>query len=387
MKYNFDEIIDRKGTASVKYDVLDDMFGADDIIPMWIADMDFKTPDFIMDAVRKRAEHEILGYGMRPKSYYDSIINWIQRKHQWNIKQEWIEFSPGIVPAINISILAYTQPKDKIVIQPPVYYPFFSAINDNDRELIENPLKLENGRYHIDFEDLENKLKDAKMLIISNPHNPGGIVWTKDELQKMGELAIKHNVIVLSDEIHCDLVFKPHKYTPLASISEEIANNTVSFTAPTKTFNMAGLATSSAIIPNEELRLKYNKILETLHIGMGNVFGTAASEEAYNKGDEWLEQLLDYVSENIKFSEEYINKNIPQIKYIHPEGTYLLWIDCSALNVPDINKFMVEKARVGLNEGKIFGTGGEKFMRINLACPKSVVKTALERIKKAVDSM
>ena len=389
MKYNFDEIIKRENTASVKYDLKKEIFNTENIIPMWVADMDFKTPDFIVDAIKERANHPIFGYSFRPKSYSESIVNWLKRRHQWEIETDWISFSPGIVPAINMAVLAYTKPGDQIIVQPPVYFPFFSAIKNNDRIQVENPLKLVNNRYEMDFVDLENKLADAKMLILSNPHNPGGSVWRKDELQRLGELCLKHKVLVLADEIHSDLVFKKFKYIPLASISEKIANNTVTFIAPSKTFNMAGLATSSVIASNNDLKEKYDKMLDTIHVGMGNVFGTVASEAAYNNGDEWLDQLMEYLSSNLDYLDTYLKNNIPQIKMIRPEGTYLVWLDCSGLELKgkDLKDFMIEDAGIGLNDGRMFGTGGDGFMRINVACPKQILETALEQIQEAIQKL
>ena len=388
MNYNFDELVERKGTNCIKYDANERFFGKDDILPLWVADMDFKTPDFIIKAIKERLNHEVFGYSIRTKSYYQSIIDWVKRRHNWEIKKEWISFSPGIVPAINMAVLAYTNPGDKIIIQPPVYHPFFYAIKNNDRELVENPLILRNSRYYVDFKDLEDKLKDAKMLILSNPHNPGGSVWTKDELKKLGELCVKNNVLVMSDEIHADLVYKNYSYTPLASISNEIANYTVTFIAPSKTFNMAALATSSVISSNIELKEKYDKVLDAIHIGMGNVFGTVASEAAYTHGDEWLDQLMEYLEKNLNLVEDYIKEKIPQIKMLRPEGTYLVWLDCSDLDLKgkDLKNFMIEDAGLGFNDGRMFGTGGEGFMRMNIACPKQIVLDALIRLEKAVNN-
>jgi cystathionine beta-lyase len=389
MKYNFDEIIIRENTASVKYDLRKEIFEKEDVIPMWVADMDFKTPDFIIKAIKERLNHEVFGYSFRPKSYYTSIVNWVKRRHNWEIKEDWISFSPGVVPALNMLVLALTEKDDKIVLQPPVYHPFFYAINNNNRQLVENPLVLKNGRYQIDFEDLEQKLRGAKMLLLSNPHNPAGSVWTKDELQKIGELCLKNKVLVLSDEIHSDLVFKPHQFVPMASITKEIADNTVSCIAPSKTFNMAALATSSVIISNKEVKEKYDQILETIHIGMGNVFGTVASEAAYTYGDEWLNQLMEYLSKNLDFLENYLAKNIPQIKMIRPEGTYLVWLDCSNLNLKgkELTKFMIEEAGLGFNDGRIFGAGGEGFIRMNVACPKQTLLNALNKLEQAVNKL
>ncbi len=389
MKYNFDETINRENTASVKYDLRKEIFNNEKVIPMWVADMDFKTPDFIVNAIKKRANHEVFGYSIRPKSYFESIVNWVKRRHNWIINEEWISFSPGIVPAINMAVLAYTDPGDKIIVQPPVYFPFFSAIKNNDRELVENPLKLKNNRYHFDFDDLKDKLKDAKMLILSNPHNPGGSVWTKDELKKLGELCVEHNVLIMADEIHADLVYKEYSYTPVASISESIANYTVSFIAPSKTFNMAALATSSVICSNKELKEKYDKVLDTIHIGMGNVFGTVASEAAYNYGDEWLDQLMDYLAKNLDLAQDYFEEKIPQIKMMRPEGTYLVWLDCSGLDLKDkdLKDFMIEDAGLGFNDGRMFGTGGEGYMRMNIACPKQTLLDALIQLEHAVNNI
>jgi cystathionine beta-lyase len=386
MNYNFDEFINRENTACEKWDSRREIFGTNDVIPMWVADMDFRTPDFIVDALKNRLTHEVFGYCSKPDSYYTSIINWVKQKHNWDIKKEWISFSPGVVPALSLIILAVTEPNDKIVIQPPVYHPFSFVTKDNQRQIIENPLILKENRYFIDYDDLSNKLKGAKILILSNPHNPGGMVWTRDELEKVGNLCIDNNVVILSDEIHADLVFSPNKYTPMASISAEISNKTITCIAPSKTFNIASLATSSVIIENKELRNRYEKTLHTIHVGMGNAFGIVASEAAYNNGQQWLDQLLTYIGKNIDFAENYIKEHIPQIKMIRPEGTYLIWLDCRKLNLQGdkLSQFFITKAKVGFNDGRWFGTGGEGFMRMNVACPLSTVQKALENIKNAI---
>ena len=383
MKYNFDEIVNRENTNSVKFDLRKELFGKEDVIPMWVADMDFRTPDFIINAIKKRAEHEVFGYSFRSKSYFQSIIDWVKRRHNWAVNSDWISFSPGVVPAVNIAIMAYTNPGDEIIVQTPVYFPFFSAIKDNNRIQVENPLKLENGRYSIDFEDLELKLQSAKVLLLSNPHNPGGSVWTKDELKKLAELCIQNDVLIFADEIHADLVFRDYKFTAVASISDSIAENTITFIAPSKTFNIAALATSSVIISNSGLKEKYDKVLDTIHIGMGNVFGAVASEAAYTYGDEWLDQLMAYLSLNLNFAEDFIENNIPQIKLIRPEGTYLVWLDCSMLDLKgkDLKDFMIHDAGIGFNDGRMFGTGGDGFMRMNIACPKATLEKALDNLK------
>ncbi|OFX89175.1 MAG: cystathionine beta-lyase [Bacteroidetes bacterium GWF2_33_16] len=385
MKYNFDELLNRENTGSLKYDLRNKIFGKSDVIPMWVADMDFRTPYFIVDALKKCTDNQIFGYFLFDKSYYESIINWIKRHHQWEIKQDWISFSPGVVPSLSLLVLAFTQPGDKIIIQPPVYPPFFFTIKDNNRQVVENPLLLENGRFKMDFGNLEDKLKDAKMLILSNPHNPGGTVWKKEELKKLGELCLKHKVLVVTDEIHSDLVFKPNKFVPLASISEEIANITIALMAPSKTFNMAGLSSSSVIISNPKLKARFDEIMHTIHVGLGNMFGIAATEAAYNNGDEWLKQLLNYIAGNIDFVEKFLKERIPQIKMMRPEGTYLIWLDCRDLNLDsdELSRFFIEKANIGMNFGESFGTGGEGFMRMNVACPRITLANALNQLLSA----
>jgi len=386
MIYNFDEPINRENTGSLKYDLRKEIFGKADVIPMWVADMDFRTPNFVVDALKKCTENEIFGYFVLNESYYESIISWNKRHHQWDIKKEWIAFSPGVVPSLSLSVLSYTEPGDKVIIQPPVYPPFFFTIKDNNRQIVENPLILAEGKYSMDFDDLEKKLTDAKMFILSNPHNPGGMVWKKHELEKLGELCLRYNVLVVSDEIHSDLVFKPNKFIPMASLSEEIADNTITLVAPSKTFNMAGLSSSYVVISNNNLKKRFDEVMHTIHVGLGNMFGIAATEAAYNNGDEWLNQALDYINGNIDFVQNYLKEKIPQIRMIRPEGTYLIWLDCSELNLngENLNKFFIEKANIGMNNGIVFGTGGEGFMRMNVACPRETLQKALTHIYNAI---
>lgn len=387
MKYNFDEIIDRTGTSCVKWDIREMFFKKQDVLPMWVADMDFKTPDFIVDAVKQRAEHPVYGYTIRPESYYTSLINWIDKKHRWKIDKDWVIFSPGIVPAVNMAVMAYTKPGDKIIVQPPVYFPFFGAVKDNGRQLVNNQLKLNNGRYDMDFEDLEKQIDSrTRMVIISNPHNPGGSAWTKEELTRLGEICIKHNLILISDEIHSDLAIPPNKHTVAANLSKEIAGVTVTMMAPSKTFNLAGMASSSVIISNEKLRNDFQIMLDRVHVGMGNLFGMVASEAAYTHGEEWLNQMLIYVKGNIDFMEEYISKNIPKVKMIRPEATYMVWLDFRELAMDNdtLKQFIIERAGLGLNDGPVFGPGGEGFQRINLACPRAYVEEAMNRLENAI---
>ena len=390
MKYNFDEIIDRTGTSCVKWDIREMFFKKQDVLPMWVADMDFKTPDFIVDAVKQRAEHPVYGYTIRPESYYTSLINWIDKKHRWKIDKDWVIFSPGIVPAVNMAVMAYTKPGDKIIVQPPVYFPFFGAVKDNGRQLVNNQLKLNNGRYDMDFEDLEKQIDNrTRMIIISNPHNPGGSAWTKEELTRLGEICIKHNLILISDEIHSDLAIPPNKHTVAANLSKEIAGVTVTMMAPSKTFNLAGMASSSVIISNEKLRNDFQIMLDRVHVGMGNLFGMVASEAAYTHGEEWLNQMLIYVKGNIDFMEEYISKNIPKVKMIRPEATYMVWLDFRELAMDNdtLKQFIIERAGLGLNDGPVFGPGGEGFQRINLACPRAYVEEAMNRLENAIKTL
>lgn len=387
MKYNFDEVIPRESTNSVKYDLREKLFGKDEIIPLWVADMDFATPDFIREAIKERAEHPVYGYSIRPESYFDSIRNWQEKKHQWKIKNEWIRFSPGIVPAVNFCVQAFTEPGDKIIVQPPVYFPFFWAISNNKRVQLDNPLKLQNGRLCMDFEDLRSKIDDrTKMILLCSPHNPGGSVWRKDELEELAGICREHGIIIVSDEIHCDLVLPPNKHIPTATLSNEIADQTITCIAPSKTFNLAGLATSSVIISNEKLAKKFDKSLEQVHVGGGNLFGTIASIAAYTKGEDWLGQLHDYLKTNARLAVDFINNNLDGVETWMPESTYMLWLDCRKLEMTDeeLWNFFIQQAGLGLNKGVMFGEGGQGFMRLNFACPRQVLRRALDQLAEAL---
>jgi cysteine-S-conjugate beta-lyase len=389
MNYNFDRAIDRRGTDSVKWDLLNEEFGRDDVLPMWVADMDFAAPPEVCSALNARAEHEIYGYTIRPNSYYESIIYWIKSRHNWSIEKESIINTPGIVPALATAVIAFSNPGDKIIIQPPVYHPFYSVIEGNGREIVANNLKLSDGNYEMDFEDLESKIDDnVKMIILCNPHNPIGKVWGENELKRLGEICKSHNIIIVSDEIHSDIIYKGYKHTPIASISEELSEITITCMAPSKTFNIAGLSTSYTIIPNEILREKFNLTQDSLGIGTGNLFGVCALEAAYVNGEKWLEALINYLDKNMDYMVNFVNNNIDGIKAYKPEGTYLGWLDCRELGLhgDKLKEFMIHKARVGLSDGNIFGEPGEGFMRINLGCTRSMLVEGLNRIKNAVDS-
>lgn len=387
MHYNFDEVINRSETASVKHDLCKWVFGTKEVIPLWVADMDFRTAPFIMDALRQRMEHDVLGYTYITPSFYESVIKWNLRRHQWQIRKEWISFSPGVVPAINLLLMAFTKPGDRIVIQPPVYFPFFSAIKNHDRTLVENPLKYENGIYAMDFDDLEKKTDaPTRMMILSNPHNPTGNVWSPDILRKVAELCLRKNILLVSDEIHSDLVFPGEKHTPVAGLSDEIANNTITCMAASKTFNLAGLSTAYLVIPNPKLRQQYEQTLDHVHVGAGNIFGFIATEAAYTNGDQWLDQLMEYIAENFRYLDHFLKREIPLIKALKPQATYLIWLDCKELHLSsdDLRDFMIQQAGLGLNEGRQFGKEGEGFMRINIGCPRITLSDALQKLKTAV---
>jgi|WetSurSiteA1Bulk_404760.scaffolds.fasta_scaffold00706_2 cysteine-S-conjugate beta-lyase len=387
MHYNFDEIISREGTGSIKYDLREKVFHNSKIMPLWVADMDFKTPDFIISALQKRLEHEILGYSVVPPAFYSSVVNWNRQRHHWEIKPEWISFSPGVVPALNLLVMAFTQPGDSIIVQPPVYFPFFSAVENHGRQLVTNPLRYENGRYSMDFADLESRIDSrTRMLILCSPHNPTGNVWTPEVLQRIGDICVRNKIILVSDEIHSDLIYAGFRHTPTACLSEEIARTTITCMSPSKTFNLAGLSTAYLVIPDAGLRQQYEKILDHVHVGSGNIFGFVAAVAAYNDGADWLGQLMDYLAGNLKFLREYLSKHIPLISLIPPEATYLIWLDCRRLGMsPDaLRSFMIHEAGLGLNDGPQFGKEGEGFQRINIGCPRLVLHHALEKLSEAV---
>ncbi|MCD6178443.1 MAG: PatB family C-S lyase [Bacteroidales bacterium] len=388
MKYNFDQPIDRSDSNSVKYDLRKIYFGKADIIPLWVADMDFASPECVQKAIAERAKHEIYGYTLKPDGYNTSIQKWLSKNHAWKIPKINISFSPGVVPGLVLSILALTKPGDKIIVQTPVYFPFFISIEGNEREMVINPLKENDGYYEMDFEDLKSKIdSQTKMILLSSPHNPVGRVWKKEELEELVDICAANDIIIVSDEIHADLVFAPHKHIPIASISEKAKQQTLTFMAPSKTFNIAGLSTSFVIIENENLRKKYNAILNSFHLFQGNLFGNVATEAAYNYGNDWREQMLEYTEGNIDFVFSFLKKNIPQIHFLKPEGTYLLWLNFKALEMSDeeLKEFLVHKAGIGLNSGNIFGENGSGFMRMNVACPHALLEKALLQLKTAVD--
>ena len=404
MKTDFDQEINRKNTQSAKWGVIqdpddpsvwhttDDYFGDHRILPLWVADMDFPAPQPVVDALVKRAQHGIYGYTLRTESYNQAVVDWMQRRHGWAIEPGWIISTPGVVPGINFLIRTFVRPQEKVLIQRPVYYPFFDAIENNAAAIVSNSLMLREGRYEIDFEDFERTAADpaVTMFILCSPHNPVGRVWTRDELARMGEICLRNKVLVVADEIHADLIYRGVTFTPMAAIDDLLAANTVVCTAPSKTFNLAGLHTSNMIIPNVRLRRRFQQTMNTCGMGKwANPFGVVACETAYREGEDWLGQVMDYIEDNLDYLQDYIDRHIPGIRVIRPQGTYLVWLDCRELGLDKwaLKRLMMEKARIFPDEGFIFGPEGEGFERFNIACPRAILQEALQRIRRAVAAM
>lgn len=403
MKYSFDQIVERKGTQSIKWEFrpmgqaraiqpTDEFLTENPVLPMWVADMDFPVPQPVIEALQARVRNGIFGYTAPAASYYQAVMNWMKKRHRWEVEREWICTTPcGVVSVLHMLVRTFASPGDKVVIQSPVYHPFFAAIRNNGLEWVSNSLRYENAQYTMDFEDLEEKVRDpqVKMAILCNPHNPVGRVWSEEELTRFGEICLKHGVLVVSDEIHGDLILKGHTFTPLARLQKEFAQNVVVCTATSKTFNMAGLHTSNIIIPNPDLRAAFQKTLKKNGTHGINSFGVVAVETACNEGEDWLSQVLEYIEANLNFLEDYLRQHIPQITLIRPQGTYLVWLDCRKLGLTKeaLQQLMFEKARLYFEEGSIFGLEGEGFERINIACPRSLLAEALERMRKAINGL
>lgn len=375
-KYDFDTVYNRKGSGCFKADALKMLYGKEDLLSLWVADMDFAIAPEIQEAFQKKLEHPIFGYNFRMNSYYETIINWIERRYLWQVKRDWILNTPGIVTAINVAVVTLTKPCDGILVQMPVYDPFFEAVKKNGRKLLNNQLKLIKGRYEIDFEDLEQKLKQSKMFILCNPHNPVGRVWTKQELLSIGHLCRKHKVIVISDEIHADIIYSGHKFIAFSSL-EDFSTFTISCYSPSKSFNLAGLCTSAIIIPDAKIRKRFNAYVQTMHLFLGNTFGIIALQTAYDKGDSWLEALVTYLQGNRDYLCDYIETHLHQLQMIKPEGTYLSWIDCRRLRLTDneLLNILVENG-LALSMGSTYGKGGSRFVRLNFGTPKAKLSQA-----------
>lgn len=384
MKINFDEEINRRDTNSYKWDSLD----MERVIPLWVADMDFKTAPCIIESLKKRVEHGIFGYTRVPDTYYDATINWFSRRHNWNFTAKDIIYTSGVVPAISAIIKALTIPGDKVIVQTPVYNCFFSSIRNNECEVLENRLVLEGDQYFIDFLDLEEKACDpkAKLLLLCNPHNPSGRVWTYNELSQIYEICRKHDITVVSDEIHCELVYPPFIYIPFCSISEEAASNSVACVSPSKSFNIAGLQIANIICQDEEMRKKIDKAININEVCDVNPFGVLATIAAYKEGETWLLELIDYLQRNYEFLVTYFQEHLPEFPIIKLEGTYLVWVDCRKLGMSsvELEEKLIREGEVWLNPGSMYGEAGEGFMRINIACPRARLEEGLRRIKKVL---
>lgn len=389
MSCQFDTFIDRRNTNCKKWDGVLELFGQDNLIPMWIADMDFRPPEEVVRAVCERAAHGIYGYESRPERYLEMVTKWLLERHDWTVSPEWVFHSPGVVSGLALAIHAFSQPGDRVLIQSPVYPPFYSVIQDNGRIVVESPLHLEGTKFRMDFANLEKQFQSGvKLMMLCSPHNPVGRVWTKAELEQLAHLAVKYEVIVLADEIWADLAFPGFKHIPLASVSPEIADQTLTFMAPSKTFNLAGFYLSNVIISNPKLQEAYCHQVQRMALNHINFFGLVASEAAYREGHQWLDELLIYLKENVRFVIEEMAKITSDIRVIEPEGTFLLWLDCRKLGIPpkELNSFFVTKAGVAFNDGIVFGPSGYGFQRMNIGCPRAVIQEALNRIKNALTS-
>jgi cysteine-S-conjugate beta-lyase len=398
VKYDFDQICNRRDTDCLKWDMMESIFGIGDLIPLWVADMDLPVAKPITDALKKRVEHPFYGYSQAGTNVLNSVVERMKRKFNWDIKPEWIVFTPGVVPALHVAVRSLTHPGDEVILQEPTYHPFFPVVLNSGCKIVNNGLILNNNRYEMDYKGLEDKFHSksrsfheagrVKTIIFCNPHNPVGRLWNRDEIIKMGEIVIDNGAVVISDEIHCEILFKKQKHIPFASISKKFEQNSIVCMSPSKTFNLAGLEVSTIIIPNKKLRENFINTRSGI-VPNPNLFGYIALEAAYRHGDEWLEQVLDYLQNNLDFLKEYIENKISNIKVIEPEGTYLIWLDCRDLGLDNVtlSNFMKKEARVGLEDGFIFGESGSGFMRMNIACPRSILNEALKRIEKAVNGL
>ena len=389
MKYDFDQVVDRSKNRSAKYDERKKKFGREDVIPLWVADMDFKTAQPVIDAMKARAEEGIWGYTSRPDSYFDAVCGWQKRRNGWEIDRSMLSFSVGVVPSLSSMVFVFTEPGDKVLIQTPVYSEFYDVTESWGREVIENPMVEKDGVWSVDFEDFEKKAKEAKLFFLCSPHNPLGIVWTREELTRMCQICIANDVLIVSDEIHSDLIFHGKQHIPTATLSPEIASHVITCISGTKTFNLAGLQASAVVFPNMELKKRFDRFWFNLDIHRNNAFSSIAMETAFNEGEEWLEQLLIYIDGNFELIGSFCEKNIPQIRPNVPDATYLVWLDCRGLGMEneELRRFMIEKAGLGLNEGWSFGRSLSGYMRLNAACPRSVIEKALKQLKEAVDAV
>ncbi len=387
MKYDFDRIIERKGTGALKYDALKERYGRDDLLPLWVADLDFETPDFITDAIRKRLDHSLFGYTITPAELWDTIAKWIYEHHEWKVRTEWLTFIPGVMKGVGAVINTFVKEDEKVIILPPVYHPFRLTPLGNEREVVYSPLKRVGDSYEIDFDNLARVADDkCRLLILSNPHNPAGITWNRETLTRLADFCHERNIIVISDEIHSDLALFGNRHIPFATVSDKAAEISITFGAPSKTFNTAGIVNSYAIVPNDTLRRKFFKWLDANELSEPHLFAPIAMIAAFSKGEEWRRQLISYIEGNIRFVEDYLSRNIPQIKPIRPQATFLVWLDCSGLGLDHerLVDLFVNKAHLALNDGEMFGLGGEGFMRLNVGTPRALLCKALDQLTEAV---
>lgn len=389
MTYDFDKIIDRHGTGALALDVLQERYGKADLMPLWVADMNFATPQFITDAMKRRLDHSLFGYTVVPKDFWPTVTHWIEAHHQWTVREEWMRFVPGIVKGIGFVVNVFVKPDEKVIIQPPVYHPFRLTPAGNGREVVMNPLiRHDDGSYSMDFDNLAEVADDkCRLLILSNPHNPAGIVWDEETLRRLAHFCAERGIIVISDEIHCDMALFGNRHHPFASVSEEAAQCSITFGAPSKTFNIAGIVSSYCIVPNEELRNRLFSWMAANELDEPHIFAPIATMAAFNEGEEWRRQMLHYIEGNIMFVEEYLKENIPQIKPLRPQASFLVWLDCRGLRLQHdaLVHLFVDEAGLALNDGEMFGKGGEGFMRMNIASPRAVLREALGRLKDAVE--
>ncbi len=386
-KYGFDRVVDRNGTDSLKWVYPRKVLKAEDAIPMWVADMDFESPPALVEALVRRAVHGVFGYPFVPKSFWQAAIGWFKRRHGWEIQESWMAVTPGVVPALNCCVRAFSKPGDGVIIQTPVYFPFYSAIENNGRRVIRNPLTFDGHAYAMDLDDLEKRIEaPGQVLILCSPHNPVGRVWKPEELEALGRIAVARDLLIVSDEIHADLAFQGHRHQVLAAISPALASRTITCIAPSKTFNIPGLSTAAVIASDKTLLKKYEDEAQRSGSGAGQVFGIVGFEAAYTHGEDWLNDLLPYLEANVDFMEKFLRERIPAIRLIRPEGTYLALLDCRALRLEPaaLNDFFLKKARVYFSDGRRFGSELDGFVRINFGCPRATLAEALERIEEAV---
>ena len=386
MKFNFDTVIERKNTNSIKYDPVS-RGKPQDVLPLWVADMDFSAPPCVKDALVSRAQHGIFGYSEPGASYWDAVQNWFKNRFDWNTQKDWLCITAGVVNALFLAVRALTKPEDAVLIQQPVYYPFASSVQKTGRKLLVNELVYKNGSYTIDFDDFENQIKNAKLFILCNPHNPVGRVWTREELVRMGEICLRYNVTVVSDEIHQDIIFPPNRHLVFASLDDRFADITITCTAPSKTFNLAGLHHANIFISNKNLRACFKREYDSCGLSQPNVMGIISCEAAYKDGADWLDELLDYLADNMALLDNFLQKNIPKIKLVKPQGTYLAWLDCRELGLTsrELDAAITNRAKLWLNDGPMFGKGGSGFQRMNAACPRSVLQDALGALAAIID--